>query len=274
MGKLVLPGYEVPHRLLRAFGVEEPNYLTRVTEYIPEIVKYIETIIGNGFAYEGKGSVYFDIKQYETRFKYGKLKRMKEAETEDAEVNELGKKNKDDFALWKAAKPGEPFWSSPWGDGRPGWHIECSAMAGAILGRQMDIHSGGIDLIFPHHENELAQSEAHNNEPDWVKYFIHVGHLHINKLKMSKKLKNFITIKQILENVSPRVVKLYFFLHRYDVVLNYDPEAGSLHEAEGKDKRFKNFFGNLQAAVRAATISTPQKLLPEDVEFDQFLDAT
>ena len=120
--------------LYRAFGVEDPNYLTRVTEYIPEIVKYIETIIKNGYAYEGKGSVYFDIKQYETKFKYGKLKRISEAETEDAEVNEIGKKNKDDFALWKTAKPGEPFWNSPWGDGRPGWHIECSAMAGEILG--------------------------------------------------------------------------------------------------------------------------------------------
>ena len=113
----------------------------------------------------------------------------------------MGKKHKDDFALWKGAKPGEPKWDSPWGDGRPGWHIECSAMADAVLGMNMDIHSGGIDLIFPHHENEMAQSEAHNNNPDWVRYFIHVGHLKIydsktgEEQKMSKSKKNFFTIQ-------------------------------------------------------------------------------
>lgn len=255
----------------RELGVENPNYLTRVTEYVPEIVKFIETIVENGFAYSSKGSVYFDIKQYETKFKYGKLKRIQEAEVEDTEANELGKKNKDDFALWKAAKPKEPFWSSPWGDGRPGWHIECSAMVREVLGKKIDIHSGGIDLIFPHHENELAQSEAYNNEPDWVKYFLHVGHLHIKGLKMSKSLKNFITIKELLHTVSARTIKLYFFLHRYNVILNYDPFT-SLQEASEKDKRYKNFFGTLNAAIREESISPPQKYNGEDTEFDEFLE--
>lgn len=140
-------------------GVKLPNYITRVTEYIPEIIAFIEKIIANGYAYASNGSVYFDIKTYESKFKYGKLKRVKDAETEEEENNERGeKKSKEDFALWKASKPNEPKWSSPWGEGRPGWHIECSAMACSILGQKMDIHSGGIDLIFPHHENELAQS--------------------------------------------------------------------------------------------------------------------
>ena len=199
MGKRLLQRHEVTFLLVRELGVENPNHLTRVTEFVPEIVQFIEKIVSNGYAYEAKGSVYFDIKAYEGKFKYGKLKRIQEAETEESEVNEMGKKNKDDFALWKAAKPGEPTWDSPWGKGRPGWHIECSAMIREVLGNRIDIHSGGIDLIFPHHENECAQSEAYNNEPDWVKYFIHVGHLHIKGLKMSKSLKNFITIKQLLK---------------------------------------------------------------------------
>lgn len=165
MGKRLFRRHEVLTSLCRELGVENPNYLTRVTQYIPEIVKFIETIVENGFAYSSKGSVYFDIKEYEKKFKYGKLKRIQEAEveTDEPDANELGKKNKDDFALWKAVKPGEPFWSSPWGDGRPGWHIECSAMVRSVLGKKIDVHSGGIDLIFPHHENELAQSEAYNN---------------------------------------------------------------------------------------------------------------
>jgi cysteinyl-tRNA synthetase len=131
----------------------------------------------------------------------------------------------------------------------------------------MDIHSGGVDLIFPHHENELAQSEAYNNEAQWTNYFLHVGHLHITGLKMSKSLKNFITIKEMLKHCSARVIKLYFFLHRYDVILNYDPET-SLKESTQKDTRYKNFFSTLKAAIRDTKISAPQKPTPEDLEFD------
>lgn len=119
-----------------------------------------------------------------------------------------------DFALWKKVKPGEPSWESPWGAGRPGWHIECSAMASDILGFPLDLHSGGIDLRFPHHDNELAQTEAFYDQPQWVNYFLHSGHLHIKGLKMSKSLKNFITIKKILEKYPARVVRLLVLLHK------------------------------------------------------------
>lgn len=182
---------------MNSLGVEPPDYLTRVTEYMPEIIRFIEKIIENGYAYESNKSVYFNIEEYrKANFQYGKLKRVKAAETEAEEKDEKKEKiNKEDFVLWKAAKEGEPTWPSKWGEGRPGWHIECSAMATEILGDDLDIHSGGIDLIFPHHENELAQSEAYLNKAGWVKYFIHVGHLHIDGCKMSKSKKNFITIK-------------------------------------------------------------------------------
>ena len=158
-------------------GVKLPDVITRVTEFLPEIREFIEGIIKNGYGYESNGSVYFDTERHREKFGGGKLKRIETAETEAAEQFTKDKKNKEDFVLWKKAKPGEPVWESQWGQGRPGWHIECSAMASSLFKEQMDIHSGGIDLIFPHHENELCQSEAYFQKPDWVRYFIHVGHL-------------------------------------------------------------------------------------------------
>ncbi|CAI5537263.1 unnamed protein product [Closterium sp. Naga37s-1] len=139
------------------------------------------------------------------------------------------KRNRSDFALWKASKAGEPSWPSPWGDGRPGWHIECSAMASDIVGFPMDIHSGGIDLRFPHHDNELAQAEAFHGCGQWVNYFLHAGHLHIEGLKMSKSLKNFITIRQ---------------------PINYG--EGAMADAVGREKQLRNFFQTVQAEIRAA----------------------
>ena len=173
----------------------------RVSEHVPEIIKFIEKIMQNGYAYESQGSVYFDINAYLANpiHSYGKLEKSldleKLLEGEGALTQQVEKKSKRDFALWKGSKPGEPKWQSPWGEGRPGWHIECSAMADHVLKTPIDVHMGGIDLKFPHHENEVAQSEAHYDSDKWVKYFMHTGHIHIEGLKMSKSLKNFITIE-------------------------------------------------------------------------------
>ena len=158
------------------------------------------------------------------------------------------KKNPADFALWKASKPGEPAWPSPWGMGRPGWAIECSAMAGAVAPGVLDLHSGGIDLAFPHHDNELAQSEAQFDIPQWVNYFIHTGHLHISGLKMSKSLKNFITIRECLRDYTPRQLRLLFLLHPWQATLDYKDSA--MKEAVAVERTFQNYFDETKALIR------------------------
>merc|ERR1712168_1261491 len=174
---------------MKALNIEDPDCLTRVSEYVPEIVAFVQQIIDNGFAYESNGSVYFAVKDFDccnTQY-YAKLvpeavgnaAALAEGEGSLSKTEGTEKKSDSDFALWKASKPGEPSWDSPWGKGRPGWHIECSAMAGSILGESMDIHGGGYDLRFPHHDNELAQSEAFFENDCWVRYFLHTGHLTI-----------------------------------------------------------------------------------------------
>jgi cysteinyl-tRNA synthetase len=213
-----------------ALNVMRPETVTRVTAYVPQIAKFVEQIVAKGFAYEAEGSVYFDIAAFEKAGNpYARLRpesRNDKALQEDGEgslsKNLGGKRGPGDFALWKKSKPGEPVWDSAWGGGRPGWHIECSVMASDVLGSQMDIHSGGIDLAFPHHDNELAQSEAyfceHGKGPhSWVNYFLHMGHLSIAGSKMSKSLKNFQTIKDALKNdYTPRGMRIVFLLGRWN----------------------------------------------------------
>ena len=212
-----------------------PTIITRVSEFTDEIIAFVKRIEGRGFAYAtSDGSVYFDISAFEAAGNsYARLEPWNRNDKElqaDGEGS-LTKKNTEkrsdaDFALWKASKPGEPSWESPWGKGRPGWHIECSAMASDILGSRIDIHSGGIDLAFPHHDNELAQSEAywsegpkdctsHGQQHDWINYFLHMGHLHIQGSKMSKSLKNFTTIKDALTKEggwTARALRIVFLL--------------------------------------------------------------
>ncbi|EGT38442.1 hypothetical protein CAEBREN_31972, partial [Caenorhabditis brenneri] len=234
------------------------DVLTRVSEYVPEVIDYVKKIINNGYAYAAEdGSVYFDTKAFEQNPKhfYAKLvpeaygddseqllKNMREGEGELSMSDERlkSKRNATDFALWKSSKDGEPFWPSEWGNGRPGWHIECSAMSSAICGSKLDIHAGGFDLKFPHHDNEIAQVEAHYDDPHWVNYFLHCGTLRIQGMKMSKSLKNFITIRKALEDYSPRQLRLLFLMHNWADVLDYS--SSTMERALQFEKITNEFF--------------------------------
>src|SRR5687767_13766688 len=189
-------------------GVSPPDVQPKVTEHMPHIIELIKVLEKNGFAYKTKdGSVYYRVAK---KSDYGKLSNRSPEELKaGARVEPAeGKENPSDFALWKSSKPGEsPQWASPWGPGRPGWHIECSAMSRTYLGDQFDIHGGGLDLVFPHHENEVAQSEGATGKKPFAKYWFHSGFPTVNGEKMSKSLKNFITIQDMLKQADPEVVR-------------------------------------------------------------------
>ena len=245
------------HKDMQDLNVLPADCLTRVSEYVPEIVVYIEKIIERGYAYESNGSVYFDVGKFDSKpnHHYAKLvpeavgdaKALAEGEGDlSAEGSE--KRAENHFALWKKSKPGEPSWKSPWGQGRPGWHIECSVMASAVLGESMDIHSGGYDLKFPHHDNELAQSEAYFDNDCWTRYFLHSGHLTIAGCKMSKSLKNFISIQEVLAKHSARQVRLAFLLHSWKDTLDYSDNTMEL--VRGYEKTVNEFFLSVKHFMR------------------------
>ncbi|KAB0790824.1 hypothetical protein PPYR_15179 [Photinus pyralis] len=265
-----LPRYfeEEFHKDMDALNVLRPHVLTRVSEYIPEIVEYIQTIIANGLGYEANGSVYFDVAQFDSREKhfyaklvpeaYGDTNSLQEGEGDLTTIDQQNeKRSPNDFALWKKSKAGEPAWDSPWGRGRPGWHIECSAMASSICGPTLDIHTGGVDLKFPHHDNEIAQSEAYFGSREWVKYFLHSGHLTIQGCKMSKSLKNFVTIQQALCEYSARQLRFAFLLHSWRDTLDYSPNT--MECAVQYEKLFNEFFLNVKDVTRNITQSTSTK---------------
>jgi cysteinyl-tRNA synthetase len=206
-----------------ALGILRADIEPKATEHIDEIIGLIERLIAKGAAYEAGGDVYFSVKSFPT---YGALSgRNIEEMLAGARIapGEL-KREPGDFALWKTAKPGEPTWDSPWGPGRPGWHIECSAMSMKYLGETLDIHGGGLDLIFPHHENERAQSEAATGK-EFVRVWMHNGFVTIKGDKMSKSLNNFITIQDILKQYHPEALRLFLLSKHYRSPLDYSPEA-------------------------------------------------
>jgi cysteinyl-tRNA synthetase len=204
-------------------GVLRATSEPRATEHIQEIIELIETLINKGRAYTSGGDVYFSVRSFPS---YGALSRRNIEEMRAGARIVVGEQKQDplDFALWKAAKPGEPKWYSPWGPGRPGWHIECSAMSMKYLGPTLDIHGGGLDLIFPHHENERAQSEAATGKT-FVRFWMHNGFVTIRSEKMSKSLGNFVTIQEILERYHPEVLRLFLLSKHYRSPLDYSPEA-------------------------------------------------
>lgn len=249
------------HKDMEALNVLPPDVLTRVSEYVPEIVDFVQKIMDNGYGYASNGSVYFDTVKFANSegHCYGKLvpeavgdqRALQEGEGDlSISAERLSeKRSPNDFALWKASKPGEPSWPCPWGRGRPGWHIECSAMAGTLLGASMDIHGGGFDLRFPHHDNELAQSEAYFENDCWVRYFLHTGHLTIAGCKMSKSLKNFITIKDALKKHSARQLRLAFLMHAWKDTLDYS--SNTMESALQYERFLNEFFLNVKDLLRA-----------------------
>ena len=266
--------HAIAERYIEAFyadmdqlGVARPSYEPRATQFIPEMIELIEILIEKGYAYQVDGDVYFAVEEFSG---YGKLSKRKLDEMiAGARVAvEAGKKNPMDFALWKASKPGEPAWPSPWGEGRPGWHIECSAMSTKYLGSTFDIHGGGKDLIFPHHENEIAQSEAAFGKI-FARYWVHNGFVNINQEKMSKSLGNFFTIREVYERYQPEVLRLFLLASHYRSPVDFSPE--SMAEAERGLERFYNTIEQVGEFVGELP-SSGQLPTSEDAEFNSLRD--
>jgi cysteinyl-tRNA synthetase len=239
---------------MRALGVLPPDIVPRASGHILEMQRMIEQLVEAGFAYPGEGSVYYAVEKFEG---YGKLSGRSLGELNARERVEPapGKLHPLDFALWKAAKPGEPSWPSPWGPGRPGWHIECSAMAVRYLGAPFDIHGGGADLIFPHHENEIAQSEAALGVRPFARWWLHNGHVQIQGEKMSKSLRNYVLVEEVLADYAPQVLRLFFCGAHYRSQMSYEPAA--LDEAKAVWERFRTFL----RSVPRGEADDPEELL-------------
>jgi cysteinyl-tRNA synthetase len=229
-------------------GVEKPDHEPRATQFVPQMIRMIEQLIDNGLAYvAGNGDVCYAVHQFKG---YGKLsgKSLDDLRAGERVDIQAGKNDPLDFVLWKSAKPGEPAWESPWGKGRPGWHIECSAMGDELLGAHFDIHGGGADLQFPHHENEIAQSEGVHG-CQHVNYWLHNGFVRVDNEKMSKSLGNFFTIREVLEKYDAEVVRFFILRAHYRSPLNYSDQH--LDDARGALTRLYTALKNAPASAAA-----------------------
>lgn len=233
---------------VKALGVKEATYHPRVTETMDEIISFVDGLVAKGYAYEVEGDVYFKPRAFEG---YGKLSAQSLDELRAGARIQVGDVKEDplDFALWKKAKPDEIAWDSPWGKGRPGWHIECSAMAKKFLGKTIDIHAGGQDLTFPHHENEIAQSEA-LNEKQFANYWMHNGYMNIDNEKMSKSLGNFILTKDLIEQHDPMVIRFFMLSVHYRNPINFTDAL--LDSAKTSFERIKTAYFNLEHRKQAS----------------------
>lgn len=256
-----------------ALEVQKPTHSPRVMENIPEIISFIEALIDNGYAYESDGDVYYRTRKFK---KYGKLSRISLDELELGASNRLGEeatKKEDplDFALWKTAKEGEISWDSPWGLGRPGWHIECSVMATKYLGDTIDIHAGGQDLTFPHHENEIAQTEAKTCQT-FANYWIHNGFVTMNDEKMSKSIGNVVLVKELREQHDPKALRFFMSTAHYRRPINYSQEA--IEEAKTNLNRIETAYFNMRHRLNQTEASqeNDDKLLAQITNFkEQFI---
>jgi cysteinyl-tRNA synthetase len=225
---------------METLGNTSVTRYARASDFIPQIISQVERLLEGGHAYELPDGFYFDIESFPD---YGKLARRTELAREDAvsrvDENPL-KRNPGDFALWKRRKPGEPYWITPIGEGRPGWHIEDTAITESLLGPQYDIHGGAVDLIFPHHEAEIAQMESISGRAPLAKYWLHTGFLTLRAEKMSKSLGNFLTVDEILEDIEPRVLRFFLLSHHYRSPIDFDPDQ--LDAAAAALRRIDNFY--------------------------------
>lgn len=246
---------------MQTLGIDKADIEPKATEHIGDIIEMIRVLIEKGYAYEADGDVYFEVKKFED---YGKLsnqgiEQMRSGVRKESERN---KKDDLDFALWKKSEESEPAWKSPWSEGRPGWHIECSVMSMKYLGESFDIHAGGRDLIFPHHENEIAQSEAATGKP-FAKYWIHNGLLTINGEKMAKSQGNFVTIKEILSRYDGEDLKMFFLGSHYSSPIDFTFEKlDAVHSAR---QRFNILFKKIDEALDTETIPTHKTAQDEEI---------
>jgi cysteinyl-tRNA synthetase len=253
------------YRDMEQLGVGKADIEPKATDHIREIIGITQGLVDKGYAYAVDGDVYFQVEKFAD---YGKLSKR---DVDDmiagarVDVNEK-KRNPMDFALWKASKEGEPAWESPWGPGRPGWHIECSAMSQKHLGDTFDIHGGGADLTFPHHENEIAQSEAYTGKP-FARYWVHNGFITVDKEKMSKSLGNFFTIKEILGKFDAEVVRFFLLSTHYRSPIEFSDEQ--LREAEASIDRY--YATALRIRDFAAQDQTKEKAAPDEKVFEELL---
>jgi cysteinyl-tRNA synthetase len=263
------------NRDMALFNVRPPSIEPKVTEHIPQIIAIVERLIANGKAYEAHGDVYFAVDTFPP---YGRLSGQTLDELRDGarvDVDER-KRNPADFALWKAAKPGEPWWESPWGKGRPGWHIECSAMTVTHLGATFDIHAGGKDLIFPHHENEIAQSQGADGEGTFARYWMHNGFLNFEGIKMSKSLGNVFDCDQIAIAVGGEALRYFCIKHHYRSPVDFDVQATSdgvrffsLEDADRDLAKFYTALAKIDQEIatddggQGAVLPEAEKLVPE-----------
>jgi cysteinyl-tRNA synthetase len=244
----------------KGLNVKEATVHPRATENIEQIQNIISSLMENGYAYESQGDVYYRAKKFEG---YGKLSHQPLEDLEAGASERLNvdtaKEDQMDFCLWKGAKPGEPYWESPWGKGRPGWHIECSAMAGRYLGKTIDIHCGGLDLIFPHHENEIAQSEAANG-CEFAHYWMHNGFINVDNHKMSKSLNNFFTVRDVAEKFGYEPIRYFLISSQYRSPINYSVEI--IEQAKNSLDRLYTCRDNIDFALKNA---------PEGGEVPEFI---